>query len=146
MRAALVAIALAAVCGCGKSKAPAKAAPPLRTATDSAAADAAVLGQVIYHLLDLAADFRGSHRGRLPRALSDLAIDSLTPTVARGISATPDFSASATFRRPEGHAWVSCQGGLKVLEDAVLGSGRYTLTCVGPDGVPQEVVVGGDAS
>jgi hypothetical protein len=39
--------------------------------------------------------------------------------------------------------WVACEGQLKVLEDAVLGSGRYTLTCFSANGESHEVQAGG---
>lgn len=143
MRTALVAIAVAAVWACGKGDASGTPAAARRTAADSAEADATTLGREIYHLLDLAADYRGSHRGRLPRSLRDLGTDSLTSDIARSIRTTSGFSASAAFRNPVGHAWVSCEGQLKVLEDAVLGAGRYTLTCVSSAGESHEVQAGG---
>lgn len=128
---------------CGKDRpAPQVSAP--QTAADSSEAEVTQLGREIYHLLDLAADYRGSHRGRLPRALRDLGVDSLTPDIARSISAAGGgFHAGAAFRHPDGHHWASCQGELKVLEDAVLGDGRYTLTCTSPLGDVREVQAGG---
>ncbi|HET9602738.1 MAG TPA: hypothetical protein VFO96_00505 [Gemmatimonadales bacterium] len=129
---------------CGKGEpTPARAATP-RTAADSAEADATTLGREIYHLLDLASDYRGSHRGRLPQTLRNLGIDSLTSDIARSINASAgQFTAGAAFRDRTGHFWVACTGELKVLEDAVIGAGRYTLTCISPAGEPHEVQAGG---
>jgi hypothetical protein len=143
MRPALVAFAAAALWACGKGDTSATPASAPRTAADSAEADATTLGREIYHVLDLAADYRGSHRGRLPRSLRDLGTDSLTSSIARSISTTPDFAARASFRNSAGHMWVACEGQLKVLEDAVLGSGRYTLTCFSANGESHEVQAGG---
>jgi hypothetical protein len=143
MKGALAVLA-ALLLACGKGDpAAARAAPP-RTAADSAEVDATVLGREIYHLLDLASDYRGSHRGRLPRSLRDLGTDSLTTDIARRVNASgPEFTAGAAFRDPAGHFWVACTGELKVLEDAVIGAGRYTLTCTSPSGDSHEVQAGG---
>ena len=134
--------ALLMACGKGESASARTSAP--HTAADSAEVDATVLGREIYHLLDLASDYRGSHRGRLPRSLRHLGTDSLTADIARTVSASgPQFTAGAAFRNPAGHFWVSCTGELKVLEDAVIGAGRYTLTCTSPSGESHEVQAGG---
>ena len=129
---------------CGHKKAPAPVDTRPRTAADSAETDATYLGKEVYHLLDLASDYRGSHRGRLPRSLRDLGTDSLTHDLARSIDASGStFSAQAAFRNPAGHHWASCRGDLKVLEDAVLGTGRYTLQCASPTGDSAQVQAGG---
>lgn len=140
---ALAAAALILI-SCGKGEpASARAAVP-HTAADSAEADATTLGREIYHLLDLASDYRGSHRGRLPRSLRNLGIDSLTTDIARSVDASGEqFTAGAAFRNTAGHFWVACTGELKVLEDAVIGAGRYTLTCTSASGEPHEVQAGG---
>jgi hypothetical protein len=146
MRRAAIAAALAALWACGK-EAPRTPRTPTATAAQrvDSAADVRILGAEVTHLLHLADDFRASHRGHAPRALHDLAIDSLTPTLARSVGGAPEFFAAATFRNPAGHAWVSCSGGFSVLEDGVLGAGRYTLTCVAPDGRSEQVEAGGAA-
>jgi len=132
---------LLAACG-GKSAAREADAP--RTAADSAAADLMTLGSEIYRLLDLAADYRGSHHGAAPRTLRMLGIDSLTPTLARSIRASGRNAwVTVTFRRPDGRAWESCTGDLSVLEAAVLGSGGYTLSCRTPAGDVRTVQAGG---
>ncbi|HET8762734.1 MAG TPA: hypothetical protein VFM12_04920 [Gemmatimonadales bacterium] len=143
MKRALAVLA-ALLVACGKGKPAAEHAAALHTAADSAEMDATVLGREIYHLLDLASDYRGSHRGRLPRSLRDLGTDSLTNDIARSVNASgPEFTAGAAFREPAGHFWVRCSGELKVLEDAVIGAGRYTLTCTSPSGESREVQAGG---
>ena len=121
---------------CGNDEAPSRReSPELRTAADSAAADAATLGTEISRLLDLAADYRGSHRGRPPRSLRDLGVDSLTPAIARAVSSVGSGArVTVSYRQARGHHYVSCSGDLSVLESAVLGAGRYTLTCTTPSG------------
>jgi len=120
-------------------------APELpRTAADSAAADAGVLGAEITRLLDLAADYRSSHRGRAARTLRDLATDSLTPTLARSVRAAGNTSfVTVAFRNPAGCRYRSCTGDLSVLESAGIGGGDYQLSCTMPDGTTQPVRVGG---
>jgi hypothetical protein len=144
IRACALLVATLALSACGQGEpAPARAAVS-HTAADSADADATTLGREIYHLLDLASDYRGSHRGRLPRSLRNLGIDSLTSDIARSIDAGGEhFTAAAAFRNPAGHAWVACTGELDVLEDAVIGGGRYTLACTSPTGEQHEVQAGG---
>ena len=116
----LGAAALLLACG-GKSSARESDAP--RTAADSAAADLMTLGSEIYRLLDLAADYRGSHHGAAPRTLRMLGIDSLTPTLARSIRASGRNAwVTVTFRRPDGRAWESCTGDLSVLGSLLSGS------------------------
>ena len=134
---------LLAACGRGKSGSGGADAAP-RTAADSAAADLMTLGAEISRLLDLAADYRGSHHGAAPRSLRTLGVDSLTPTLARSIRASGrDAWVTVTFRRPEGHAWTRCTGDLGVLESAVLGTGGYTLSCRNPAGELRTVQAGG---
>lgn len=141
--ALLAAALLLAACGRGKSPAGGADDAP-RTAADSAAADLMILGSEISRLLDLAADYRGSHHGIAPRTLRTLGVDSLTPTLARSIrTAGRDAWVTVTFRRPEGRAWTSCTGDLSVLESAVLGTGGYTLSCRTPAGEVRTVQAGG---
>lgn len=143
-RAVALGAAALILVACGKGDTASARADAPRTAADSADADATMLGREIYHLLDLASDYRGSHRGRLPRSLRDLGTDSLTRDIARSVNASgPSFTAGAAFRDPAGHFWVACTGELKVLEDAVIGAGRYTLTCTSPSGEAHEVQAGG---
>jgi hypothetical protein len=142
--AVLAALALLLpACGSGKPAARGADGAP-RTAADSAAADLMILGSEISRLLDLAADYRGSHHGAAPRTLRTLGIDSLTPALARSIRASGrDAWVTVTFRRPEGRQWTSCTGDLEVLESAVLGTGGYTLSCRTPAGEVRTVQAGG---
>jgi hypothetical protein len=134
---------LVLACGRGKESARDAAAEP-RTAADSAAADLTQLGSEISRLLDLAADYRGSHRGAAPRSLRVLGVDSLTPALARSIRASGrDAWVTVSFRRPAGHLWTSCTGDLGVLESAVLGDGAFTLSCLTPTGDARVVQAGG---
>ena len=141
-RAAVATLLLTlAACG-GDDEVPAQAELP-RTAADSAAADAQILGTEITRLLDLAADFRGSHRGRAPRTLRELATDSLTPTLARSVRANGGMAwITVSFRDPAGRRYTSCTGDLSVLESSGIGGGEYELSCTTPDGGRQAVRVG----
>ena len=143
LRVAVASLALI-LAACGRDDdAPAQAELP-RTAADSAAADAQILGNEITRLLDLAADFRGSHRGRAPRSLRELAIDSLTPTLARAVRASGKMAwITVSFRDASGRRYRSCTGDLSVLESSGIGHGDYELSCTTPDGTTQPVRVGG---
>lgn len=143
LRAVVTALAVGlAACSAGDETPDAPELP--RTAADSAAADARILGNEITRLLDLAADYRGSHRGRAPRSLRDLATDSLTPTLARSVRAGGNTSyITVAFRNPAGRRYRSCTGDLSVLESAGIGGGDYQLSCIMPDGTTQPVRVGG---
>lgn len=143
-RVGLVAVALL-LAACEDDAPPARrVAPELHTAADSAAYDAAILGTEISRLLDLAADYRGSHRGRVPRRLRDMAVDSLTRDLARAISTgSGGTRVTVSFRRPAGRQYASCAGDLAVLESASLGDGGYTLTCTTPSGELRTVQAGG---
>ena len=141
--AASLMVALAACSG--GDDAPAAQSDVPRTAADSAAADARILGTEITRLLDLAADFRGSHRGRAPRSLRELATDSLTPTLARSVRASGGRAwITVAFRDPSMRRYRSCTGDLSVLESSGIGGGDYQLTCTTPDGRTESVRVGGD--
>ena len=142
LRAAAASLALV-VAGCsGGDEAPAQADVP-RTAADSAAADVRILGTEITRLLDLAADFRGSHSGRAPRSLRELATDSLTPTLARSVRAAGGRAwITVAFRDPSVRRYRSCTGDLSVLESSGIGGGDYELTCTTPDGRTEPVRVG----
>lgn len=144
MRQMELVLALALLSACGK-EAPRVSQPRAAAVVPKvdSAADVRTLGSEVARLLHIADDFRASHRGRAPRNLRDLGLDSLTPTLARSVGSAPDFFASASFRNPAGHAWVSCAGGFSVLEDAVLGAGHYKLTCVTPDGRSEQVEAAG---
>ena len=138
-------LAAAVLAACGGDKKPATAGrSELRTAADSAAADVLTLGSEVSRLLDLAADYRGSHRGVAPRSLRIMGVDSLTPRLARAIRAQGrDAWVTVSFRHPEGHQYASCTGDLGVLEAAVLGDGAYTLSCTTPGGTTRSVQAGG---
>ena len=139
----LLALALLAACGGGERSA-SDSGPTLRTAADSAAADVLTLGTEVSRLLDLAADYRGSHRGVAPRSLRIMGVDSLTPRLARAIRAQGRQAwVTVSFRRPEGHQYARCTGDLSILEAAVLGDGAYTLSCTTPAGETRSVQAGG---
>jgi hypothetical protein len=142
MRLLLVFLAVGVLACSRKTRAPERVESP-RNAADSAEMDATYLGREIYQLLDQASAYRGSHRGRSPRALRDLGVDSLTSDLARAITTgSGGLRASASFRDPAGHQFISCSGELRVLEEAVLGDGRYVLDCTMRDGVTIPVQAG----
>jgi len=135
-------LSAALLAACGKETPPAAAASALPP--DLLAFDAGRLGSQVLHVLDQSAEYTGSRRGRHPRSLRDLGMDSLTPEFARVLSmASGEPVATVSFRRLEGHALASCSGGAELLESAALAGGTYTLTCVTTDGQTREVEAGG---
>ncbi len=127
---ALALAALLAACHRGGGKAsPAQSggAPP----APDAQAEATRLGGEIFELVDRAADYRASHRGRPPVSLRQLGVDSLTPETLRAIAAdSAHFTVSVGYRRPAGRALQQCSGTDVVLEEASLNGGRFHLSCV----------------
>ena len=137
-RVALLALILAGACRKHQDAAPASARPP----ADPAAADAQTLGREVFTLVDRAADYRGSHRGRYPASVARLGIDSLTPTTARRLSASgTTLTVTVNFRRAAGHAITACSGGADVLEAASLNDGKFSVDCVGADGTSRPMRV-----
>lgn len=110
----------------------------------SAGQDVNVLGRQILELIDRAADYRGSHRGRDPATVAQMGIDSLTPSTARRL-ATQDGSLTVTveFRHTAGHAVASCTAGTDVLETAALNEGKFSAICTTPDGRVEPLQVEG---
>jgi hypothetical protein len=126
----------AGIVACGHSP-PAKAAardvsvdtlpPELR--------DAALLGREVFQLVDRAVDYKGSHRGRAPTSLRQMGMDSLAPLFVRRIAVVNDSSiVTVAFRQPRGRTVAACEGNPKILEDASLSGGRFTLLCTTPSG------------
>jgi hypothetical protein len=112
-------------------------AEPARTADTPAAAldDQRVLGRELFELIDRAADFRSSHRGRYPASVAEMGVDSLTPTTVRRLSGgAGPLTVTVEFRRPAGHMLASCSGGADALEGASLNTGSFAATCITPDG------------
>lgn len=112
-------------------------AEPARTADTPAAAldDQRVLGRELFELIDRAADFHSSHRGRYPASVAQMGVDSLTPTTVRRLSGgAGPLMVTVEFRRPTGHTLASCSGGADALEGASLNTGTFAATCITPEG------------
>ena len=110
---------------------------PSRTADAPEAAldDQRVLGRELFQLIDRAADYHSSHRGRYPASVAQMGVDSLTPTTVRRLSGgAGPLTVTVEFRRPAGHAIASCSGGSDALEGAALSTGRFAATCITPEG------------
>ena len=113
---------------------------PPRTADAPAAAldDQRVLGRELFELIDRAADFHSSHRGRYPTSVAQMGVDSLTPRTVRRLSGgTGPLTVTVEFRRPAGHALASCSGGADALEGVALNTGSFAATCITPEGEVQ---------
>ncbi len=97
--------------------------------------DAAFLGREIFDLVDRAADYKGSHRGRPPRSLKQMGLDSLAGPVVRRITTVSDSSVvTVAFRRPRGRVVASCEANARILEESALNEGKFTLVCTTPSG------------
>ena len=108
--------------------------------------DADQLGQEIFDLVDQAAGYQSSHRGRRPRSLRQMGVDSLTPTTDRWIEIQAGtLRVVVAFRRLSGHAVSSCSGDDGVLEQLTL-EGAFRLRCALVDGTEIELTVGGPSS
>jgi len=96
--------------------------------------EAALLGAEIFDLMDRAVSYRSSHRGRAPRRLRQVGVDSLTPTTARWLrraGRTPLITVE--FRHPRGHQVAGCTGTDQILEQVSL-EGTFRVECALTDG------------
>ena len=97
--------------------------------------DAAFLGREIFELVDRAADYKGSHRGKPPRSFKQMGLDSLAGPVVRRITTVSDSSVvTVAYRQPRGRTVASCEANARILEEAALNEGRFTLVCTTPSG------------
>lgn len=111
---------------------------------DPQGADAAELGHEIFGLMDKVMEYKSSHFGNLPVSLPAMGMDSLTRgTIRRLTIADAVPTLTVVYRRAEGHALVSCSGTNKVLEDSMLNSGPFEVTCTLPSGETKPFTVGG---
>jgi len=139
-RGCVVSLALLAGCRTGGTEGARAAGPPAQTPEQ----DAQVLGRRIFELIDRAADYRASHRGRYPLTVAQMGIDSLTPATAARLSARDtNLTVTVEFRHPESHALASCTAGTDVLEFAALNEGKFSTICTTPDGHVQPLQVDG---
>ena len=135
-RAARAVLLAAALWGCGsagsdagpdRSRGLENLPPELR--------DAAYLGREIFDLVDRAADYKGSHRGKPPRSLKQMGLDSLAGPVVRRIATVSDSSVvTVAYRQPRGRTVASCEANARILEEAALNEGNFTLVCTTPSG------------
>jgi hypothetical protein len=130
-RAALpLAFLIAALAGCRSSESARPAAPPSATQDDQQ-----ILGRELFELIDRAADFHSSHRGRYPASVAQMGVDSLTATTVRRLSGgAGPLTVTVAFRRPAGHVLASCSGGADALDGAALSEGKFAATCITPEG------------
>lgn len=119
-------------------------APGAAVSEKAGSNDQQVLGRELFELIDRAADYHSSHRGRYPASVAQMGVDSLTPTTARRLSSDNGaLQVTVSFRHPTGHALVSCTGGAEALEGAALNSGKYAASCITPEGEVQPLELEG---
>jgi hypothetical protein len=105
--------------------------------------DAHALGREVFELVDRAIAYRTSHRGRPAATITQMGIESLTPLmVRRVVNVQREPMVTVAFRKPDGRMIVSCRGDNKVLEDASLNGGRFTLMCTTSSGAQRPMEVG----
>jgi hypothetical protein len=97
--------------------------------------DAAFLGREIFDLVDRAADYKGSHRGKPPRSFKQMGLDSLAGPVVRRITTVSDSSVvTVAYRQPRGRMVASCEANARILEESALNEGKFTLVCTTTSG------------
>lgn len=138
----LLSLALAA---CGGEK---PAAAPRRDADgppiDPAQADADSLGREVFDIVDRVMAYKSSHRNRLPVSLRQAGLDSLTPRFVRRLARQGEEPlVTIAYRRPAGHALLSCTGTSLVLENSMLHDGAFTVQCEPAGGGSRPYWVGG---
>ncbi len=134
------AAALLMVGACGHKK---EASAPAAAAPSQAQKDAEVLGRELFDLMDQSMAYRSSHQGKLPKALAEIGVESLTPRTVRRIVVTGDTpTITVLFRRTDGRGVTSCSGTKQVLEDASMNSGAYPVECILPSGEVRSITIG----
>ena len=124
------------VAACGGSSSP--KTPSRTSALDTLPPDrrdAALLGREVFRLVDRAADYKGSHRGRPPVDLRQMGVESLAPLLVRRIRVVSDTSVvTVAFRQPRGRTVASCEGTPQLLEEASLRGGTFSIVCTTASG------------
>jgi hypothetical protein len=124
------------VAACGGSSSP--KTPSRTSALDTLPPDrrdAALLGREVFRLVDRAADYKGSHRGRPPADLREMGVESLAPLLVRRIRVASDTSVvTVAFRQPRGRTVASCEGTPQLLEEASLRGGTFSIVCTTASG------------
>jgi len=125
------------VAACGGSSSSSKT-PTRTSALDTLPPDrrdAALLGREVFRLVDRAADYKGSHRGRPPVDLRQMGVESLAPVLIRRIRVVSDTSVvTVAFRQPRGRTVASCEGTPQLLEEASLRGGIFSIVCTTASG------------
>lgn len=124
-------------CGSRPDRGSADHAPAVNSEAES-------LGRELFQLVDRASDYQSSHRGKLPATIAQLGIDSLTHTTVRRLveGETPP-AVQVAYRHAGGHGLTECHADSRILEEAALNEGRFSVTCSGPGKAPDTYKVGG---
>jgi hypothetical protein len=131
----LLAAGLAACSGSASSRSKAPSATSALDSLPPNRRDAALLGQEVFSLVDQAADYQGSHRGRPPETLRQMGVESLAPVFVRRIRVVSDSAVvTVAFRKPRGRTVESCEGNAEILEQATLRGGTFDILCTTPSG------------
>ena len=105
--------------------------------------DAYALGAEVYDLIDRAIAYRSVHRGRPAANLTQMGVESLTPTtVRRMVNLQREPIITVAYRRPEKREIVSCRGDSGILGEATTNGGRFTLMCTSRSGAQRPMEVG----
>jgi hypothetical protein len=108
--------------------------------------DAETLGREIFDLVDRAMDYRGSHEGRPANNLRQMGVESLTPLVVRRVvNVQREPVVTVAFRKPADREIVSCFGDSRIVEDAFVNGGRFTIMCSTRSGAQRPMEVGESA-
>ncbi len=141
----LVVVALGILACQEKSKPAPEGTPPPVSQHDTATQaeqDARFLGKDLVDILDQVLSYRTSHRGRIPRSLREVGIDSLGPATIRRLGVQNDQPIiTVLYRQPAGRQVRSCRGGRDVLDESALSGGAFTLDCILTDGSSASVHV-----
>jgi hypothetical protein len=140
-------LVLACVAGaCGGSDGTTSRTGGSRSDLSAQQRDAETLGREIFDLVDRAMDYRGSHEGRPANTLRQMGVESLTPVVVRRVvNVQREPVVTVAFRKPTGREIVSCLGDKRIIEDAFVNGGRFTIMCTMNSGAQRPMEVGGSA-
>lgn len=143
MSRAVAALALAmahlAACHRGDETRPAKEAAPAAKREEprpgSPEADATALGRNLYVVVDQAESYRDAHAGKPAKSLRQMGLDSLAGPMVRRVQVTGKaYVITVAWRDAAGHEIQSCSGDQKIIEDAALNTGGFTVACNGASG------------
>lgn len=142
-----VAVLVIASLACRSEKptpAPPGTPPPAgqRDTVTQAQQDARFLGKEVLNVLDQVLSYRTSHRGRMPKSLREVGLDTLTSATIRRLTPENDQPyITVRFRSTAGRQVRSCRGGRDALDESTLSGGAFTLDCVLIDGTTTSIHV-----